>query len=73
MRADLLIKNGKIAKIAGEISPEKGMRVINGKGLCIYPGSIDAHSHIGSPRNREPRRRTHPMRKPIRLPIHTGD
>lgn len=45
--ADLLIENGKIAKIAGKISPKKGMRVINAEGLHIYPGFIDAHSHIG--------------------------
>lgn len=47
IRADLLIKNGKIAKIAGKISPEKGMQVINAEGLNVYPGFIDAHSHIG--------------------------
>lgn len=47
IRGDLLIKNGKIAKIAGKISPEKGTRVINAEGLHIYPGFIDAHSHIG--------------------------
>lgn len=33
IQADLLIKNGKIAKIAGKILPEKGMRVINAEGL----------------------------------------
>ncbi len=47
VHADLLIENGKIAKIAGKISPKKGMRVINAEGLHIYPGFIDAHSHIG--------------------------
>ncbi len=47
VHADLLIENGKIAKIAGKISREKGMRVINAEGLHIYPGFIDAHSHIG--------------------------
>ena len=33
IRADLLIEKGKIAKIAGKISPKKGMRVINAEGL----------------------------------------
>lgn len=47
IRADLLIEDGKIAKIAGKISSKKGIRVINAEGLCIYPGFIDAHSHIG--------------------------
>lgn len=47
IQADMLIKNGKIAKIAGKILPEKGLRVINAEGLNVYPGFIDAHSHIG--------------------------
>lgn len=47
IRADLLIKNGKIARIAEKIKPEKGMKVIHAEGRNVYPGFIDAHSHIG--------------------------
>ncbi len=45
--ADILIENGKIAKIAKSITPTERMRVIDASGLRVYPGFIDAHSHIG--------------------------
>ena len=45
--ADLLIRDGKIAKIASSIPLEKDMQVFDASGLHIYPGLIDAHSHIG--------------------------
>ena len=47
IRADLLIRDGKILQIAPKITPEKGVKVINARGLCVYPGFLDAHSHIG--------------------------
>ena len=47
IRADLLIEDGKIAKIARKIYPEKAIQILNAEGLHIYPGFIDAHSHIG--------------------------
>lgn len=47
IQADLLIKDGKIAKIARKVSPEKDVQILNAEGLHIYPGFIDAHSHIG--------------------------
>lgn len=47
IRADLLIKDGKIEKIAPKISPTKEMRVLDAAGKGVYPGFIDAHSHIG--------------------------
>ena len=47
IRADLLIEDGKIAEIAQKISPKKDVQILNADGLHIYPGFIDAHSHIG--------------------------
>lgn len=47
IRADLLIREGKIAEIAGQIRPRKGVRSLDATGKRIYPGFIDAHSHIG--------------------------
>ena len=47
IRADLLIEDGKIAKIARKIYPEKAIQILNAEGLHIYPGFVDAHSHIG--------------------------
>lgn len=45
--ADLLIKKGKIFKIAPSIAPSDDMEVLDATGLLVFPGFIDAHSHIG--------------------------
>ena len=46
-QADMLVKDGKIHRIAPAIPPADDMQVIDAGGLHIYPGLIDAHSHIG--------------------------
>ncbi len=45
--SDLLIDQGKIIEIAPDIEPTERMQVIDAAGLRVYPGFIDAHSHIG--------------------------
>ena len=47
IEADLLIEQGKISKIKKQITPEEGMQILDVKGMRVYPGFIDAHSHIG--------------------------
>lgn len=47
IQGDLLIQKGKIAKISQRITPNKHTKIIDAKGLHIFPGFIDAHSHIG--------------------------
>ena len=47
IRADLLIDGGKIAEIAGTIAPTERMEMFDARGLNVFPGFIDAHSHIG--------------------------
>ncbi|NOZ75139.1 MAG: amidohydrolase family protein [FCB group bacterium] len=43
---DMLVKDGKIAKIARDISVPRGkVTVIDGRGKYVTPGLIDAHSH----------------------------
>ncbi len=44
---DILIKDGKIERIADKIVVSDNMEVIDAKGLNVFPGFIDAHSHIG--------------------------
>ncbi len=44
---DLLIDEGKIIQIAKNITPTERMKIIDASGLRVYPGFIDAHSHIG--------------------------
>ncbi len=45
--ADLLIKNGKIAQIKKNINPTSEMEIFDADGMNVFPGFIDAHSHIG--------------------------
>lgn len=47
-RADILTENGKIAKI-GKVLSADGCRVIDAKGLHIFPGLIDMHVHFREP------------------------
>ncbi|MCD6450352.1 MAG: amidohydrolase [Thermotogaceae bacterium] len=45
-KGDILIDEGKIVKIDEKID-EKGADVIDASGKSVFPGFIDAHSHIG--------------------------
>lgn len=45
--ADILAENGKIKRIGKNIRAPKGARVVDAGGLLVYPGFIDAHSHLG--------------------------
>ncbi len=45
---DVLIKNGKVTKIASSIE-EKGCDVMEAKGLHLFPGLIDLHTHFREP------------------------
>ncbi len=42
--ADILVENGKIVKIGAGLEAEE---IFDAAGLEIYPGFVDAHSHIG--------------------------
>jgi imidazolonepropionase-like amidohydrolase len=44
---DVLVKNGKIAKIGKNLS-ENGAKIIDGTGKQLTPGIIDEHSHIAA-------------------------
>ena len=46
-KADIRVKDGKIVKIAKTIKPLKNEEVYDAEGKDIYPGFVDAHSHLG--------------------------
>jgi dihydropyrimidinase len=51
-QADIAVTDGKIAVVAPHIDPDMqktGERVIDAKGLLVFPGFIDAHTHYGIP------------------------
>lgn len=43
----LLIKDGKIHEVGEDIAVPKDAKVVDAKGKYVFPGFIDAHSHIG--------------------------
>jgi dihydroorotase len=47
--SDLLIKNGRMEKIAGSISTTAGITEIDGEGLHLLPGCIDDQVHFREP------------------------
>lgn len=46
-RGDLLIEDGKMAQVGGDLSGITGAERIDAAGLDVLPGLIDAHTHIG--------------------------
>ena len=46
-QADILIRDGVIAAIAPNLSPAEGEEVLDAAGRLVYPGFVDAHSHLG--------------------------
>lgn len=47
IEADVLVKNGKIMEIGKNIVTPLDAEIIDAKGRFIYPGFIDAHTHMG--------------------------
>jgi len=41
------VEGGKIRKVGKQLKPQSGEEVIDAGGLNVYPGLVDAHSHIG--------------------------
>ena len=43
----VLVENGKIVDIGAKLKPAKNVKVIEGKGLHVYPGMIDSATEVG--------------------------
>ncbi|MFI3324601.1 MAG: dihydropyrimidinase [Clostridia bacterium] len=48
-KADIAVKDGKIASIAQNIDSENCENIIDAKGKLVLPGAIDAHTHLAMP------------------------
>lgn len=44
---DILVKDGRIERIADKITVGGNVEIIDAKGFNVFPGFIDAHSHLG--------------------------
>ena len=52
-RADIAVKNGRVARISGRI-PAGGAREIDAGGCIVAPGAIDLHTHYDAQLNWDP-------------------
>lgn len=43
----VLVQDGKIADIGAKLTPAKGVKVIDAKGMRVYPGFIDSATNLG--------------------------
>ena len=48
-RGTIVIRNGVIQAVGASVTAPADARVIDGSGLTVYPGLIDAHSSLGIP------------------------
>lgn len=46
-RADIALRGGKIEEIAEVLQPQGDEEVVDATGLRVYPGIVEAHSHLG--------------------------
>src|SRR5687767_11824096 len=45
-RADVAIRDGKIAAIESSLPAEKARDVVDARGLYVVPGLVDLHTHV---------------------------
>jgi dihydroorotase-like cyclic amidohydrolase len=46
-RADVGVKDGRIAAMASTISASESENVLDAKGRFVFPGAVDSHYHVG--------------------------
>ncbi len=48
-KADVVVKDGKIAALVDKAVPKEGTEVVNARGMYVMPGGIDPHVHLQLP------------------------
>lgn len=54
-KGTVVVRKGLIEAVGASVTAPADARVIDGSGLTVYPGLIDAHSNIGMPSGQQPR------------------
>jgi imidazolonepropionase-like amidohydrolase len=54
-RGTVVIRGGLIAAVGANVAAPPDARVIDGTGLTVYPGLIDANTNLGMPASQQPR------------------
>ncbi|MCA1566615.1 MAG: amidohydrolase family protein [Acidobacteria bacterium] len=54
-RGTVVIRGGLIAAVGANVPAPPDARIIDGTGLTIYPGLIDANTNLGMPASQQPR------------------
>ena len=47
--ADVLVQNGRIARVESGLAAPAGARIIEAKGMWVVPGLVDMHTHLREP------------------------
>jgi dihydropyrimidinase/allantoinase len=53
IRADVAVKDGRIAAVADRIPAEAADKVLDASGKHVFPGAVDSHAHVGIYRSLE--------------------
>jgi allantoinase len=53
VRADLLLRDGRIAAIMADASEVEAQELVDAAGLVVVPGGVDAHTHFREPDPRQ--------------------
>lgn len=52
-KGTIVVRNGLIAQVGANVSAPADARVIDGTGLSVYPGLIDANTNLGIPQRQQ--------------------
>ena len=52
-RADVLVRDGRIAAVEAALEPHNGCQVLDAAGCVVGPGLVDLHSHLRQPGTEE--------------------
>ncbi len=48
MGADVRVRGEKIVEIGPDLAPTAGAREIDARGMLLFPGAVDTHTHLAS-------------------------